>query len=85
MNSRDARIFVLACDVFLFLMMLVVGLALGCASAGFRGAHATIPKQCMHSITVDDFTKPCNVIPGKPNEALCDKVHIRFACLDYTK
>jgi CDP-diacylglycerol pyrophosphatase len=54
--------------------------------AGCRAAQkpiTVVPNRCMHQMTVTDFSKPCIQIPGQPNEALCDKVHIHFACLEY--
>jgi hypothetical protein len=84
MNRRDARCFVFAFDVLFFALMIPVALVMGC-HAHKRVNAVTIPPRCMHAITIDDFSKPCEPVHGKPNEGMCDRVHIRFACVDYTQ
>ena len=83
MKRRDPTQFVFALDVLFFLLMVPVAWVLGCQRKPVR-ADVTIPLRCLHEMTVTDFSKPCVQVHGKPNEAMCDKVHIRFACVDYS-
>jgi hypothetical protein len=85
MKISEARFCAGISNLLLWTILGVLGF-IGCAEhKAYRSNVALIPKRCMHAITVDDFTQPCREVKGKPNEALCDKVHIRFACLDYSK
>jgi len=52
---------------------------LGCAA--HKKPQAVIPLRCLHELTVTDFADKCVEIG--PNQAVCNKVKIRFACVSY--